>query len=77
MLTWHTLPHTVPTCNTNYKYRVTVLIVMPQVTVSVRMKLVLNEIRDDEGHTSVDSVLRSLLITSGYKSLLKGSVVHD
>jgi hypothetical protein len=50
---------------------------MPQVTVSVRMKMVLNEIRDDEGHTSVDSVLRSLLITSGYKSLLKGSVVHD
>lgn len=39
---------------------------MPQVTVSVRMKMTLNEIRDEEGHTSVDSVIRTLLIGNGY-----------
>lgn len=49
---------------------------MPQVTVSVRMKMVLNEIRDDEGHTSVDSLLRSVLISSGYGSFLRGTK-HD
>lgn len=49
-----------------FKYRVSVVFDMPQVTVSVRMKMVLNGIRDEEGHTSVDSVLRTLLISSGY-----------
>ena len=39
---------------------------MPQVTVSVRMKMVLNAIRDDEGHTSVDSVIRTALVKAGY-----------
>ena len=55
-----------PTYSIVFKYRVSVVSYMPQVTVSVRMKMMLNEIRDDEGHTSVDSVLRTLLIGSGY-----------
>lgn len=55
-----------PTFSTIFKYCLSVVPHMPQVTVSVRMKMTLNEIRDDEGHTSVDSVIRTLLIGSGY-----------
>ena len=55
-----------PTCSTVLKYCNGVIMCMPQVTVSVRMKMTLNEIRDEEGHTSVDSVIRTLLIGNGY-----------
>jgi len=61
MLAWHIL-----TCSIVLKYVKSVILYMPQVTVSVKMKMCLNEIRDAEGHTSIDSVIRTLLIGNGY-----------
>jgi len=66
MLAYHTLTRCVLTCSTVLKYSKSVILYMPQVTVSVRMKMCLNKIRDDEGHTSIDSVIRTLLVGNCY-----------
>jgi hypothetical protein len=44
---------------------------MPQVTVTMYVKTALNEIQEREQHTSIDSVIRSLLIKGGYWQSVK------
>jgi len=46
---------------------------MPQVTVTQYVKDELNSIKTDEEHTSVDSVIRILLLRAGYYDLKKQS----
>ena len=52
-----------------FKKVVNHLLTMPQVTVTKYVKDQLNEIKADEEHTSVDSVLRMLLLRAGYYDL--------
>ena len=40
---------------------------MPQVTVRQHVKDQLNDIQSSEDHTSIDSVIRMLLMRSGYR----------
>ena len=54
------------TFSTSFKYCVIHVVTMSQVDVSDKVKTVLTTIKDSDGHTSMDSVIRTLLIGSGY-----------